>query len=117
MIRALANVVSGRRSKWIVIGVWIAILVALAITLNIFWAVLSWRTGILLILGVLFFALIIAGMVLNTIFLVREIRRYNREMSSMGGGGPTMGLYPPGQRMEMSEKEEKVGCCSRCVVM
>src|SRR2546423_8908892 len=30
MIRALANVVSGRRSKWIVIGVWIAILVALA---------------------------------------------------------------------------------------
>lgn len=52
-----------------------AILVALAITLNIFWAVLSWRTGILLILGVLFFILIIAGMVLNTIFLVREIRR------------------------------------------
>jgi two-component system sensor histidine kinase SenX3 len=52
-----------------------AILVALAITLNIFWAVLSWRTGILLILGVLFFVLIIAGMVLNTIFLVREIRR------------------------------------------
>ena len=52
-----------------------AILVALAITLNIFWAVLSWRTGILLFLGVLFFALIIGGMVLNTIFLVREIRR------------------------------------------
>src|SRR5215470_865659 len=52
-----------------------AFLVALAITLNIFWAVLSWRTGILLVLGVLFFAVIIGGLVLNTIFLVREIRR------------------------------------------
>jgi RND superfamily putative drug exporter len=30
MIRALANVVSGRRSKWVVIAVWVAILVALA---------------------------------------------------------------------------------------
>src|SRR3954447_7953777 len=30
MIRGLANVVSGRRSKWVVIGVWIVILVALA---------------------------------------------------------------------------------------
>jgi RND superfamily putative drug exporter len=30
MIRVLANVVSGRRSKWVVIGVWVALLVALA---------------------------------------------------------------------------------------
>jgi RND superfamily putative drug exporter len=30
VIRALANVVSGRRSKWVVIGVWVALLVALA---------------------------------------------------------------------------------------
>ncbi|MEA2412553.1 MAG: putative drug exporter of the superfamily [Thermoleophilaceae bacterium] len=30
MIRALANVVSGRRSKWVVIAVWVAILAALA---------------------------------------------------------------------------------------
>jgi two-component system, OmpR family, sensor histidine kinase SenX3 len=52
-----------------------ACLVTLAVTLNIFWAVLSWRTGILLVLGVLFFLMIISGMVLNTIFLVREIRR------------------------------------------
>jgi GTPase KRas protein len=49
--------------------------------------------------------------------LVREIRRYNREMSSPGGGAPPMGSYPPGQRMDMSEKEEQAGCCSRCVVM
>ena len=50
-------------------------LVALAITLNVGWIVLSWRTGILFILGVLFFLAIIAGLVLNTIFLVREIRK------------------------------------------
>jgi signal transduction histidine kinase len=37
--------------------------------------VLNWRRGVLAILGVFFFLLIIAGMVLNTIFLVREIRR------------------------------------------
>jgi RND superfamily putative drug exporter len=30
VIRPLANVVSGRRSKWVVIGVWVALLVALA---------------------------------------------------------------------------------------
>ena len=50
-------------------------LVALAVTLNIGWVVLNWRTGVLLILGVLFFTVIISGMVLNTVFLVREIRR------------------------------------------
>jgi two-component system sensor histidine kinase SenX3 len=52
-----------------------ACLVALAVTLNIGWIVINWRTGIMLVLGIIFFPLIIAGMVLNTIFLVREIRR------------------------------------------
>src|SRR5438132_4989451 len=52
-----------------------ACLVALAVTLNVGWVVLNWKTGVMLILGVLFFALIISGVVLNTIFLVREIRR------------------------------------------
>ena len=54
-------------------------LVALAITLNVGWIVISWRTGVLLILGAVFFALIIAGLVLNTIFLVREIRRNEQQ--------------------------------------
>ena len=54
-------------------------LVALAITLNIGWIVLNWQTGILLIFGVLFFALIITGVVLNTVFLVREIRRNEQQ--------------------------------------
>ncbi|MGH9474723.1 MAG: sensor histidine kinase [Terriglobales bacterium] len=36
---------------------------------------LSGREGVLLLLGILFFPVIVAGLVLNTIFLVREIRR------------------------------------------
>jgi signal transduction histidine kinase len=54
-------------------------LVALAVTLNIGWVVLNWQTGILLVFGVLFFALIITGVVLNTVFLVREIRRNEQQ--------------------------------------
>ncbi len=54
-------------------------LVALAITLNIGWILLNWQTGVLLIFGVLFFALIITGVVLNTVFLVREVRRNEQQ--------------------------------------
>lgn len=52
-----------------------ASVVALATALTMGWIVLNWHIGILLILGVLFFGLIITGVVLNTIFLIREIRR------------------------------------------
>jgi len=54
-------------------------LVALAVTLNIGWILLNWQTGVLLIFGVLFFALIITGVVLNTVFLVREVRRNEQQ--------------------------------------
>jgi two-component system sensor histidine kinase SenX3 len=37
--------------------------------------VLDWRAGVRLFLGIVLLAMIIAGVVLNTIFLVREIRR------------------------------------------
>jgi signal transduction histidine kinase len=50
-------------------------LVALAVALNVGWIILNWREGVLLLFGIIFFALIIAGMVVNTIFLVRELRR------------------------------------------
>jgi len=50
-------------------------LVALAVALNVGWIILNWRQGVLLFFGIVFFALIIAGMVVNTIFLVRELRR------------------------------------------
>lgn len=68
-------VVPGRRKSiafFITLGV---CLVALAIALNIGWILLNWGKVLLLILGVVFFVLIISGVVLNTIFLVREIRR------------------------------------------
>jgi signal transduction histidine kinase len=67
--------ISGRRRSIIFFTVLGICLVALAVTLNISWIVLNWRRGVLAVLGVIFFLLIIAGMVLNTIFLVREIRR------------------------------------------
>jgi two-component system sensor histidine kinase SenX3 len=67
--------ITGRRRSVMFFTVLGICLVALAITLNISWVVLNWRRGVLVALGVIFFLPIIAGMVLNTIFLVREIRR------------------------------------------
>ncbi|RMZ87590.1 hypothetical protein DV736_g5184, partial [Chaetothyriales sp. CBS 134916] len=49
--------------------------------------------------------------------LVREIRRYNREMSGYGGGAPPLGSQAPGHKLEMDNSQESAGCCSRCVVM
>lgn len=50
-------------------------LVALAIALNVGWILLNWREVALLVFGIIFFVLIIFGLVLNTTFLIREIRR------------------------------------------
>ena len=52
-----------------------ACLVAVAIALNVGWILLNWREVALLVLGIIFFLLIIVGLVLNTTFLIREIRR------------------------------------------
>src|SRR5919199_5303255 len=52
-----------------------ACLVVLAVALNVGWILLNWREVALLILGIIFFVAIIAGLILNTTFLVREIRR------------------------------------------
>ncbi len=52
-----------------------ACLLALAMALNIGWILLNWRQVALLVFGVIFFVALMAGIVLNTIFLVREIRR------------------------------------------
>lgn len=50
-------------------------LVALAVGLNVGWIVLNWREVVPLLVGVPIFAAIITGLILNTTFLVREIRR------------------------------------------
>ena len=67
--------VSGRRKSiafFITLG---ACLVALAIALNVGWILLNAREIALLVFGIIFFLLIITGVVLNTTFLIREIRR------------------------------------------
>src|SRR5579859_3224216 len=67
--------VSGRRKKiafFLILGI---CLVVLAIVLNVSWIVLNWREGVLFFFGVIVFVAIILGMILNTTFLVREIRR------------------------------------------
>ncbi len=50
-------------------------LIILAVALNIGWILLNLREVVLLVFGIVFFAVIITGVVLNTIFLLREIRR------------------------------------------
>jgi len=50
-------------------------LLVITVVLNVGWILLNVREVALLIFGIIFFALIITGLTLNTIFLLREIRR------------------------------------------
>ena len=56
-------------------------LVALTITLNVGWIILNWREWVQLAIGIPVFGLLIAGVSLNTIFLVREVRRNEQQDS------------------------------------
>jgi signal transduction histidine kinase len=68
--------VSSRRRSIIFFITLGACLVAIAVTLQVSWIVaVNWRIGVLYFIGLLLFLAIIAGLVLNTIFLVREIKR------------------------------------------
>ena len=62
----------------IVLGV---VLTGVTVTLNIGWIILNERRAVLLVLGIIFFAALLTGVVLNTIFLVREVRRNQRQDS------------------------------------
>ena len=64
-----------RRKTAIFFLVFGIVLSVLAVALNITWILLNLREVVLLVLGIIFFALIITGLILNTIFIVREIRR------------------------------------------
>ena len=63
---------------FVTLGVCIA---AAATVLSTSWIILNWREVVPLILGVIFFGFIIAGVILNTIFLVREVRRNEQQDS------------------------------------
>ena len=67
--------ISGRQRKAITFTVLGICLVAAAVTLNISWLVINWREGMMIVFGSIFFLVIISLGVINTIFLVREIRR------------------------------------------
>ena len=49
--------------------------------------------------------------------LVREIRRYNKEMSSYPSGSGAFGSRAPEGKMDVSEPGENAGCCGKCIVM
>jgi signal transduction histidine kinase len=63
---------------FITLGVCIAVAAGV---LSTSWIILNWREIVPLILGVIFFSFIIAGVILNTIFLVREVRRNEQQDS------------------------------------
>ena len=68
----------GAIATFITLGV---LLTGLTVTLNITWILLNRARVLYLVLGIVLFAVLVAGVVLNTVFLVREIRRNERQDS------------------------------------
>src|SRR5215472_11732954 len=68
-------VVAGQRRSIVFVIALGVCLISVILLLYIGWVVLNWRHGILVVLGVLLLMMVLSGVVLNTIFLVREIRR------------------------------------------
>jgi signal transduction histidine kinase len=64
------------RQKAIYVSLTLGVLLAaVAFAVGSGWIILNWREGVRVFLGIIFFGASVAGLVLNTIFLVREIRR------------------------------------------
>ena len=68
----------GAIAFFITLGVF---LTGLTITLNVGWIVLHKSQVAYLVVGIILFAVLVAGVILNTIFLIREIRRNERQDS------------------------------------
>src|SRR6476620_8548359 len=51
------------------------ILAAVAVSVGFGWIILNWRQDLKVVFGIIFFGAITTGLILNTSFLVREIRR------------------------------------------
>ena len=69
------RVATRRRKSVIFFATFGVCLVLVAMALNVGWILLNWREVALLVLGIVLFVTIIVGLVLNTTFLIREIRR------------------------------------------
>ena len=70
---------TGRRGAIAFFVVVCVCLVAAAVVLNVGWVVQNWGRAVALFVGIPIFAAIITGLILNTIFLVREIRRNEQQ--------------------------------------
>ncbi|HWZ00320.1 MAG TPA: histidine kinase dimerization/phospho-acceptor domain-containing protein, partial [Edaphobacter sp.] len=68
----------GTIAIFITLGV---LLTGLTVFLNITWIIGNEGHLALIVLGIILFAILVAGVVLNTIFLVREVRRNERQDS------------------------------------
>jgi signal transduction histidine kinase len=73
------TVAAGRQGAVAFFVIFGVCLVAAAVALNVGWIVQNWGYVVPLLVGVPFFAAIITGLILNTIFLVREIRRNEQQ--------------------------------------
>lgn len=51
------------------------LLAAASVAVGFGWIIVNWQEGVKVLLGIIFFGAIVAGLILNTSFLVREIRR------------------------------------------
>jgi signal transduction histidine kinase len=64
-----------RRGKVIFFLTFGVVLASIAVAVGFGWIILNWREGVRVLLGIIFFGAIATGLILNTSFLVREIRR------------------------------------------
>ena len=62
----------GKTAFFLSLGI---LLVAISAAVGFGWIILNWQQDVRVLLGVLFFGAIVTGIILNTSFLVREIRR------------------------------------------
>jgi len=64
-----------RRGKVVFFLSLTALLAAAAVFVGFGWIILNWQEEVRVFLGIIFFGAIVAGLILNTSFLIREIRR------------------------------------------
>src|SRR5438093_13787799 len=64
-----------RRGKIVFVLTLTVLLASASVAVGFGWIILNWQEGLKVFLGIIFFGAIVAGLILNTSFLVREIRR------------------------------------------
>ncbi len=74
------HITQRRRAMFFFIALGVC-LVSLAVALQATWIIVNWRSVVSLLVGIPLFLLLIAGLILNTIFLVREVRQNERQDS------------------------------------